>query len=482
MSVERFNELARALGRQPVAEDRPIVCVQGLGFVGAAMSAAVAMARDEGGKPAFNVIGVDLANEFGEAKVDAINGGRFPAATSDTKLVDAVRQGHETGNLLATTDAEVFSAADIIVVDIHLDIPYLDDEPRLEMGPFSAALRSVAQRARPGALVVVETTVPPGTCEKVVVPVVTEELAKRGLDGDALLIAHSYERVMPGDEYLDSIINYWRVFAGHTRAAGDACETFLSQVINVADYPLTRLSSTTASETAKVMENTYRAVNIAFIQEWTRYAETVGIDLFEVVNAIRKRPTHQNIRQPGLGVGGYCLTKDPTFAPAAVSQLFGFDPLEFPFSAMAVRTNHDMPRHSVHRLRELLGEDLHGKRALMLGVSYREDVGDTRYSPSEILYRALSDAGMEVTAHDPYVDEWEEVRLQVGGAIPVATGYDAILFCVAHKAYRTLDISSWLDGGNPVLLDTNNVLDGARRDALRQAGVRVESIGRGEGL
>ncbi|MGB1110851.1 MAG: nucleotide sugar dehydrogenase, partial [Gammaproteobacteria bacterium] len=393
MTINRFEDLAHKLGRTVPAGERPTVCVQGLGFVGAAMSAAVAMARDAEGKPVYNVIGVDLPNEAGDAKVEAINAGRFPAATSDMKLVEAIKQAHDTGNLLATTNAEVFSIADIVVVDIHLDIPYLDDEPRLEMGPFSAALRSVAQRARPGALIVVETTVPPGTCEKVVVPVVREELAARGLPEDALLIAHSYERVMPGDEYLDSIINYWRVFAGHTPEAGDACEAFLTNVINTGDYPLTRLSSTTASETAKVMENTYRAVNIAFIQEWTRYAEAVGIDLFEVVGAIRKRPTHQNIRQPGLGVGGYCLTKDPTFAPAAVSQLFGLDPIEFPFSGMAVRTNHEMPRHSVARLRQVLGDDLHGKRVLMLGVSYRQDVGDTRYSPSEILYRALVDAG-----------------------------------------------------------------------------------------
>ena len=163
------------------------------------------------------------------------------------------------------------------------------------------AIESIAKHIKKGALIIVETTVPPGTCEKVIVPKLEEILAKRKLSLDDIFLAHSYERVMPGDDYLNSIINFWRVFSGMNKESSDLCEDFLSKIINIDQYPLTRLSSMTSSETAKVLENTYRAVNIALIDEWTKYAELVGIDIFEIVDAIRKRPTHSNMMYPGIG-------------------------------------------------------------------------------------------------------------------------------------------------------------------------------------
>lgn len=128
---------------------------------------------------------------------------------------------------------------------------------------------------------------------------------------------------MPGSHYLDSIVNYWRVYSGVTKESADRCMHFLQSVINTEEYPLTQLSSTTASETAKVLENSYRALNIAFMEEWGRFAEEIGINMFEIVEAIRKRPTHANIMKPGFGVGGYCLTKDPLFVKIGAEKFFG---------------------------------------------------------------------------------------------------------------------------------------------------------------
>jgi len=459
----------------------PVVCIQGLGFVGAAMATAVAIAADEHGKPIYDVVGVDLPNELGQARVDAINNGEFPFATSDDRLISALTKVNSQGNLRATTDTSVFAEANIIVVDIQLDIPYLDDEPQLQFDGFKRAIQTIGEKVQEGALIVVETTVPPGTCEKVVVPTLTAELNKRNINQDSVLVAHSYERVMPGEDYLASIIDYWRVFAGHTQKAGDSCEEFLSNVVNVADFPLTRLSSTTASETAKVMENTYRATNIAFIDEWTKYAETVGIDMFEVVDAIRKRPTHSNIRFPGLGVGGYCLTKDPTFAPAAAKQLFEKE-VDFPFSKMAVQVNHNMPLHTVTRLTALLAGSLVDKKILVCGVSYRKDVGDTRYSPSETLVKALLDQGGKVSLHDPYIEHWEEMNLSLLNELPKAKDYDAVVFAVAHKLYSELELSNWGAGSKALVLDANYIFSEKQRKDARAHGIKLESIGRGDGL
>jgi nucleotide sugar dehydrogenase len=478
---EKFPVIGVPVNRNGDSMLKQTVCVQGLGFVGSAMATAVALARGDDGSAAFDVIGVDLATPTGLKRIEAINAGRFPFETSDSKLEAALEQAQAKGNLRATTDQSVFGVADIVVVDVHLDIPFQDDEPRLEFSAFQEAIRTVGRFMREDALVIVETTVPPGTCEKVVLPVLQQEFVRRGFDPDRVMLAHSYERVMPGKDYLDSVINFWRVYSGHSSDAADLCERFLSKVINVKDYPLTRLSSTTASETAKVMENTYRALNISFISEWTKYAERIGIDLFEVVSAIQRRPTHANIRYPGLGIGGYCLTKDPAFAPAAARQLFGHD-LEFPFSRLAVRAAADMPLHGVRRLQGLLG-DVQGKRILICGVSYRQDVGDTRYSPSEVVYRELVGLGASVDFHDPYVSWWEELDLPVPATFGSPDGYDAILFAVPHSQYSQLDLGAWInDKASTVVLDAYMVFTKAQREAFRRAGVRIESIGIGDGL
>ena len=317
--------------------------------------------------------------------MEALRRGEFPFPTADNTIGKVLARAQQEGNLVATTDESVYGLADIVVIDIALDIPFLEEHPQLQMTDLERAVRSIVRRIPEGALVLIETTVPPGTCEKVVAPILREELHSRGLGPHAVHLAHSFERVMPGNAYLESITRFWRVYAGQTAEAAQVCESFLSSIVDTEHFPLTQLPSMTASETAKVMENTYRAANIAFIDEWTKYAETIGIDLYEVIDAIRVRPTHSNIRFPGLGVGGYCLTKDPAFAPAAARQLFGNENLDFPFSRLALQVNQAMPMHTVGRLEALLGGTCNDKAILVLGVSYRQDVGDTRYSPVETL-------------------------------------------------------------------------------------------------
>lgn len=459
---------------------RGIVCVQGLGFVGAAMATAVAQATDGEGR-CFEVIGLDRDTPDGRDRVAAINEGRFPFATADEELAKATAAAvREAGNLSATTDPAVLARADIVVVSIGLDLDRSVAPPQVDLKGLRAAVATIGAHLRPDALVIVETTVPPGTCERVIAPLLAECLQARGLPGDAFLLAHAYERVMPGREYLHSIVNFWRCYAGHTDAAADACGAFLSRIINVADYPLTRLSSTRASETAKVLENSYRSVTIALMEEWGRFAEAIDIDLFEVVDAIRVRPTHSNMRTPGFGVGGYCLTKDPLFADVAARELFDRGDLQFPFCTQAVAINERMPLVSVERVASMLG-GLEGRRLLLLGVSYRPDVGDTRYSPSESFVRAVRAQGGTVLVHDPIVRYWPELDLEVGEEVPSPEGVDAVVLGVPHRAYLAMDMLAWLDGRRPVVFDAAGVLSAAQRRALVGAGVRLGSIGRGDG-
>jgi nucleotide sugar dehydrogenase len=461
---------------------RKQVCIQGLGFVGAAMAVAVASARAPDGSCLYQVTGVDRATPQGIARAEALQRGVFPFPTADVTLDEALTRAHESGNLSATTDEVVYTSADVVVIDIAFDFAYREVQPQFQMSDLELAVRSIARRIPEGALVLVETTVPPGTCENVVAPIFREELQRRGLREDAVHLAHSFERVMPGEKYLDSIIRFWRVYAGQTRSAADACEAFLSSIIDVENFPLKRLSSITASETAKVMENTYRAVNIAFIDEWTKYAEAVGIDLYEVTDAIRVRPTHSNIRFPGLGVGGYCLTKDPAFAPTAAKQFYGLEEIEFPFSDLAIKVNNQMPLHTLSRLNILLGGNSNKKSILVLGVSYRQNVGDTRYSPSETLVRVLEDNGAIVASYDPFVEYWSEMDRPLPANMPDSGGFDAIVIATPHQEFRTLDVLKWLGDSRPIILDTANVLTLNVRQECRKVGVQVETIGRSDGL
>ena len=456
--------------------------MQGLGYVGAAMATAVAHASDEEGNRIYDVVGIDLPDETGRHRVESIKCGDFPFATTDEKLSSALSQAHVAGNITATTDETILSKADIVVVDVQLDLVFGEDESRLRFEEFEGAIRTIGQYVQPGTLILIETTVPPGTCANVVVPALDDELVKRGFCEGDLLVAHSFERVMPGDEYLDSIVCFWRAYAGDTCAAAEACEAFLSSIVDVGRFPLSRLSSLTASEIAKVMENTYRAVNIAFIDEWTKYAEAVGVDLYEVVEAIRVRPTHSNIRFPGLGVGGYCLTKDPVFTPATVEQLHGLKDLDFPFSQLATKVNRDMPLHAVERLSKLLGDNFEGKVILVLGVSYRQDVGDTRHSPAETLVRTLETRGAQVTSYDPFVQYWKEMDRSLPAELPAAEGVDAVVFATPHREFQVLDVPKWLGDSCPVILDTVNVMTDKCRKLCRKAGIQVESVGRGDGL
>jgi nucleotide sugar dehydrogenase len=455
------------------------VCVQGLGFVGAAMSTAAALAENKHGKPLYSVVGLDLNNPQGNERIKKINDGKFPFTTSDRKLKKSLKKCVNRGNLRASNKNIEFQEADIIIVDVPFDIPYLDDEPKLNFTSIKKAIGTIGKYIKPGALIIIETTVPPGTCEKIILPHLEKELIKRSLTLKDIKLSHSYERVMPGANYLESITDFWRVFSGMNKSSSNECKRFLKTIINTDQFRLTELESLTASETAKVLENTYRAVNIAFIDEWTKFSEKVGIDLFEIIDAIKIRPTHSNIMSPGLGVGGYCLTKDPSLAQASSKKIYG-EKLDFPFSKMAMKINDDMPMHTTKRISELL-KGLKNKQILICGVSYRQDIGDTRYSPVERLYESLKKGGAKITCHDPYLNYWDEKNIKINQEIPLSIEYDGIILTVPHKEYRTIDLAS-ITSSKTVVLDANKVLSKRKILNLRKKKITIESIGRANSL
>jgi nucleotide sugar dehydrogenase len=480
---EESQAIDAFLARHP---DANVVVVQGLGFVGAVMALAVANAPHE----EYAVIGVDLPTEAGRRKVNALNEGTFPIESADPTVEEFHARALEKGNFLATCSEDAYERADVVIVDVNLDVQKeTTDEKQLDgygvdLTPFRAACRTVAKRCKSDVLVIVETTVPPGTCENVVKPIFGAEFEARGLS-PTYRLGHSFERVMPGPDYVDSIRNFYRVYAGINEESATATRRFLETVIYTDEYPLTRLGSTTASEMTKVLENSYRAMNIAFVQEWTEFAEEVGVNLYEVVQAIRKRPTHQNLMLPGLGVGGYCLTKDPLLASWARSA-HGADSQErrLGLSERAVEINDQMPHHTFERIRDSLNGTLDGASVLLLGVSYRKDVGDTRFTPAEYLYDLLCDHGATVHLHDPYIDYWEERDRDVPQRLSEATPetVDAIVISTPHSAYAdNPDLQHWLHElpAGVLIHDAWGILSDGEIGAL-QSKHTVQVTGRGD--
>tara|TARA_A100001015_G_scaffold154617_1_gene171609 strand:+ start:4662 stop:6038 length:1377 start_codon:yes stop_codon:yes gene_type:complete len=455
------------------------VFIQGLGFVGSAMAVAVASKLNDQGDPMFDVTGIDLPSAEGKKRIDYLNKGIFPFKTNDKDLKNYTKKAIKNGNLRATHDNKAFSEASIILVSINCDLIKANGSVKIELDSFKNSIKSLARCVSENTLVIIESTVPPGTCDKIVYPIFKKIFNKRKLNINKLYLAHSYERVMPGKNYYDSVKNYWRVYAGYNNESAIKCRDFLNEIINTKDFPLTRLSNTIASETGKVLENSYRAVNIAFMEEWGRFAEDAGFDLYEVINAIRMRPTHSNIRQPGFGVGGYCLTKDPLFAKIATKDILNLKSHDFPFSTMAIKVNSKMPLVSLSKLKKYFDGNLKNRKILLMGVTYRQDVGDTRFSPSETFVKEAIKEGADISAFDPMVMFWEEMQMELISSFPEANDYDAVVFAVPHKEFSAISLSKWITKKSILLLDANNVLTEKQNKELIDNKLNYLSIGRG---
>ncbi|HEY3272427.1 MAG TPA: nucleotide sugar dehydrogenase [Methanocella sp.] len=476
----------RELCRAEREKGRQIVVVQGLGFVGAVMSAIVADSEVDGRSPYF-VLGVNRPSAGSYWKIPLINRGLSPFKTQDPEVDRVFHSVNRKGTLRATWVPEAYGEADIVIVDIGLDAvksePGKAQDSGVAIEAFKNAIDEVGHRMRPDTLVLIETTVPPGTVEHVAKPIIERCFLERGIDlsQHQPLIGYSYERIMPGDHYVESVSKIWRTFSGTSEEARRRTKELLSSIIDTKSFPLWSLANPTAAEMAKVLENSYRAMNIAFIYEWTLFAEDVGINMFEVVNSIRVRKgTHDNMMFPGLGVGGYCLTKDPILADWASRAFFGRKE-RLNLSLEAVNINDLMPHHTIELLKRSM--DLKGRKVTILGASYRRDVDDTRNSPSAIVYDDIVREGGVPVLHDPYATVMEgredlEVLEDLAEALKDAS---AVVLAVNHRQYKGLSIDGLTAGvrEGATFIDAFDVLSDSTIAGLKSKGFPVFGYGKG---
>jgi nucleotide sugar dehydrogenase len=514
----------RELAKKAKGSGNQVVVVQGLGFVGAVMAAIVAQAEKK------FVIGLQRASKRSYWKIPYINQGISPIESEDPKVKEIIENGVEKGKLYATYVDEAIALGEIVISDIQCDVKKLkfgnSKVFTVEIEPFIEASKKVANLINPSSLYLIETTVPPGTSEYIVKPIFEgafknriaselrnlrkksldevkeivkssdflreleeevvsyvenptkekeKEIVAKALRNHSPKIAHSYERVMPGREYVDSVVNFPRVFSGIDEASASMAQKFLSEVLTGPNAKLTKLATPTDSEFSKCAENTYRASIIALGRALGRMAEIMNVNLTEVVDAIKVRPTHRDIMVPRTPTtGGYCLPKDPLFLLWSLKNIPEFKERLSKENKEALRRiinlislivdiNDTDGIHAVELVEEELkkiGKKLKGSKVLVAGASYREDVADTRYASYETIVRYLKERGAEVSVTDPYVKSLPELEYQeedkyslakffkrqkelkslkvISSFEQAAKGVDAIIFAVPHEPYRKL--------------------------------------------
>jgi UDP-N-acetyl-D-glucosamine dehydrogenase len=499
--------------KQERAKGREIVVVMGVGFVGAVMAAIVADTVDKKGKSSKFVIGMQRPSARSFWKIPLLNRGVSPVKAEDPEVDPMItRCVLEKKTLMATYTYDVLKLADVVVVDVQCD--YIKEElgnvraGQTDMAALEASLGVIAEHIPPEALVLIETTVAPGTTEQVAYPIMKKAFRKRGIKSDPLL-AHSYERVMPGRNYVASIRDFWRVCSGINEVAKKRVVKFLTEVLNTEKFPLTVMDRPIESETAKIVENSYRATILAFLDEWSLFAERNGVDLVKVIKAIKVRPTHSNMIFPGPGIGGYCLPKDGGLGVWAYKHILGFEDDIFRITPMAIDINDTRGLHVGQLTRDALrnmGKPIAASDVLVLGAAYREDVGDTRYSGSEIVIRKLAEMGAEIRVHDPYVEHWwefeqqdtypaegqskaqffrnqeklKEIRIEQN-LNKALKGAEAVIMAVPHSAYLDLDPDKVVKtiGQPAAIIDCFGILTDDKIRRYFQLGCEVKGLGRG---
>jgi len=505
--IESLVQTARGDGKE-------IVVVMGVGFVGAVMAAIIADSVDKKtGRPNKFVIGCQRPSSRSYWKIPLLNHGLSPVKAEDPEVDPMIaRCVLEKKTLVATYNSDCLKLADCVVVDVQCD--YTKQElgnmrtGKAEIVALEATMKTIGETITPKCLTLIETTVAPGTTEFIAWPIMKKAFAARGINSEPLL-AHSFERVMPGRNYVSSIRDFWRVCSGCNTEAKERVVKFLKEVLNTEQFPLTVMDRPIESETTKIVENSYRATILAFLDEWSLFAERNGVDLIKVIKAIKVRPTHSNMIFPGPGIGGYCLPKDGGLGRWAYKNILGFDDDIFRITTAAIDINDTRGLHVATLTRDALqnrGQQLGGAPLLLCGASYREDVGDTRYSGSEIVVRKLTEMGADMRVHDPYVEHWYELESQDTYPAPghswarffrnqdglvnirvqrdlaaAIKGVKAVILAVPHAPYLKLDpdqIVKWA-GGPLAVVDCFGILDDKKIRRYFELGCEVKALGRG---
>lgn len=410
-SVINENLLALSNLKQNIESKKAKLAVIGLGYVGLPVAC---MFSDAG----FDVLGVEIIQE----RVNKINQGISPIEGKEPGLAELLAKVVNNNKLKATTQYDALTTRDVILIDVETPVDE-NNIPRYEA--LRSALNSLAPHLKQHALVIVESTIAPGTMREVVQPILEEKSGKRvNID---FFLGNCPERVMPG-KLLSNLCSLSRVVGGNTP---QTAETMISLYQHIVQADLDPTDCVTA-EIVKTAENAYRDVQIAFANELALICQALDSDVWRVRELVNKSPG-RNVHLPGAGVGGHCIPKDPWLLAYGVKDKHV--PLHLIPAARHI--NDHMPIEVAKLLKHALAtckKNLQGSRILVLGYAYLENSDDDRNSPTKTLVDYLQKENAEVIVHDPFISQYK------GHVIHLAENAHAVVLMVAHSEYLTIDL------------------------------------------
>ena len=455
--------------KQKIESRQATVCVIGLGYVGLPLAVGFA-------ESGLRVIGIDVD----ESKVDSINLGLSYIGDVDSQRLSALTQGnHQTQKALegkdngqykpsfsATTDYDVLNDADAVIVCVPTPLGKTKDP---DLSYIINAANEIARRLHSGMLVVLESTTFPGTTEEVILPCLRNTVGTYNNEGRPLAVgedfflAFSPERIDPGNSVW-GILDTPKVVGGVTSSCLEVAQTLYGCVVR----QVVPVSSPKVAEMVKLLENTFRATNIALVNEIAIICDRLGMDVWEVIDAAKTKPFGFMPFYPGPGLGGHCIPIDPQYLAWKLKALN----YNARFIQLAADVNYGMPGYVLGKVTGALNQarkSVNGSRILLLGAAYKENVGDLRESPALDLIRLLEEQGAQVAYHDPYVprielDDMHLESVELDGEVLQSS--DCIVITTAHDSYDW----QWVVDNSPLVVDTRN----ATRGVLSEPGKVVK--------
>ncbi len=388
----------------------------------------------------LQVVGLDSSERVVE---DLIQGRSHVDDVADADVSDILSRG-----FVATTDASCIATADVVVICVPTP---LDGELGPNLDAVQDAARHIAKNLQPGQLVVLESTTYPGTTEEVLVPILETSGLVAGQD---FHVAYSPERIDPGNRRF-TLRNTPKVVGGITPLGTERAVDFYSQVVDEVVVS----GGVKEAEMTKLLENTYRHINIALVNEMAQFCAELEIDLWDAIRCASTKPFGFNPFFPGPGVGGHCIPIDPNYLSHRVQTRLGYS---FRFVELAQEINAGMPAYVVRRIQDLLNDQslpLRNSRILLLGVTYKADIGDVRESPAEDIAKALIELGARVSYIDPLVDSWAIDGAEVKKTADLSDGLREAHVAVLLQAHSSFDHNE-MSGSGTWTLDTRGVLSG----------------------
>lgn len=430
------------------------VFVVGLGYVGLPLAL---LTQSKG----YSVTGID----FDKNKVQLINNQTTPFVDED------VEQQLKSHPVSAQTTYKNIETANIIVVCVPTPV---DEAFMPDLGPVKAACTEIGRALQKDQLIIIESTINPGVCDDIIIPLL--EKSSGLVSGEDFYVAHCPERINPGDKKWN-VSNIPRVVGANDEKSLNRAVDFYKDIINGTIKPMNSLKE---AEAVKVVENSFRDINIAFVNELAMSFSVLGIDVVNVIDGAATKPFAFMPHYPGAGVGGHCIPVDPYYL-IEYAKTKGFS---HKFLSAAREINNGMPSFVVKRLTEVLSEDDHelkSSKIAVLGLSYKPNVGDLRESPALKIVDILSKNGAVVTAYDPYINSDNQNfshldNVTIMNAINEAlSGVNAIVLATAHSEFQSLDYKLLATAGVKIIIDGRNCLN---RQKIESFGITYRGIGR----